>query len=381
MSPYKISVTFSRLRSWLAIVVCTCTALSAAETQAQVVTPTAEALSALDTYIEEYLAANNVPGALVAVASRSRLLHLQTYGYANVELSVPVVERTVFEIGSISKQFVAAATMLLVEENKVALEDPVHRFLPYLPSEWLGVTVRQLLNHTSGIPDYEEIRSYDVYRFRMTPEDVIHIANSRPMDFVPGTGWYYSNTGYFLLSMLVERVEGKPLGAVLQDRIFKPLSMASTRMADPERIIPHRAAGYWVNKADELINRPATETSSTLGAGGLLSSAEDLAKWDAALNANDLLAEASRNAMWAATILPDGRDTEYGFGWRVTPYLGLESQSHTGQVAGFNANFARFPAQEIAIIVFMNRYRVNSSPLKSAVLHTFMPSLGPVPVQ
>lgn len=351
----------------------------AVQSFAQIVPPSDEMLAALDETIESYLKENNIPGGLVAVASRGEIIHLRNYGLANVELAVPVSERTVFEIGSISKQFVSAAAMLLVEEGKLALDDPIHRHLPGLPSEWLGVTVRQLLNHTSGIPDYEEIRTYDVYRFRLTPEEVIQIAHSRPMDFAPGTGWYYSNTGYFLASMIVERIEGRPLGQVLASRIFEPLEMTQTRMADPEAIIQHRAAGYWVNKVGELINRNPTETSSTLGAGGIVSTAHDLAKWDAALYGDKILSAGSKKTMWTAAVLPGGEDTEYALGWRVTPYEGLRSQNHSGQVAGFVANFARFPDQEAAIIVFMNRYRVSSNYLKMAVLHTFMPGLGPVP--
>jgi len=247
--------------------------LGAAEVSAQVVQPSADALAELDRRVEAYLDEANIPGGLVAVASRGRIVHIKPYGLANVELAVAVTDSTVFEIGSISKQFVSAAAMLLVQEGKLGLDDPIHRYLPDLPSEWLGVTVRQLMTHTSGIPDYEEIASYDIYRFRLTPEEVIRIAHSRPMDFAPGTGWYYSNTGYFLLSMIVERIEGHPLGRVLESRIFGPLGMTQTRLADPEAIIRHRAAGYWVNKVGELINRNPTETSSTLGAGGILSSA------------------------------------------------------------------------------------------------------------
>jgi len=298
---------------------------------------------------------------------------------ANVEHSVPVAEHTVFEIGSISKQFAAAAAMLLVQEGKLGLDDPIHRYLPDLPSEWLGVTVRQLLTHTSGIPDHEEIRTYDVYSFRLTPEEVIQAAHSRPMDFAPGTGWYSSNTGYFLLSMIVERVEGRPLGQVLESRIFGPLGMTQTGMTDPEAIVPHRASGYWVNKAGELINRNPTETSSTLGAAGIQSTALDLAKWDEALYGDQLLSAGSKATMWTPVILPNGESTEYGFGFALRPYKGLRSQSHGGQVAGFVANFSRFPDQEVAIIVFLNRYRVSSHRLKLAVLHTFMPSLGPIP--
>jgi CubicO group peptidase (beta-lactamase class C family) len=354
-------------------------ACSAANTSAQIVQPSAAALTRLDETIEAYLENNNIPGGLIAVVSRGEVVDLRTYGMANVELAVPVSAQTIFEIGSISKQFVSATAMLLVEEGRLDLDDPIHRYLPDLPSEWLGVTMRQLLNHTSGIPDYEEIRSYDVYRFRLTPEDVIRIAHSRPMDFAPGTGWYYSNTGYFLASMIVERIEGRPLGQVLESRIFGPLGMTQTGMTDPESIIPNRAAGYWVNKAGELINRNPTETSSTLGAGGVRSTAQDLAKWDAALYGDGLLSDRSRQVMWTPAILPNGEDTEYALGWRVTPYNGLRSQNHSGQVAGFVANFARFPDQEAAIVVFMNRYQVSSNYVKTAVLHTFMPSLGPIP--
>lgn len=346
---------------------------------AQIVLPSATALAEMDRYIESYMVENNVPGALIAVASRGEIVHSQRYGLANVELDVPVAYDSVFEIGSISKQFVTAAVMLLHEEGRIGLDDSIHHYLPYLPSEWLGVTIRQLMTHTSGIPDYEEIRTYDVYRFRMTPEDVVKIAQSRPMDFKPGTGYYYSNTGYFLLSMIVERIEGHPLGAVLQSRIFDPLNMRQTRMANPEDIIANRVSGYWVNKNGELINRGATETSSTLGAGGLLSSIHDLSKWDEALYGDEFLSDESKREMWTPVVLPNGVNTEYGFGWRVTPYRGLASQSHSGQVAGFVARFSRYPGDEFAVIVFMNRYRVSSNALHLAVLHTFMPKLGPRP--
>ena len=343
---------------------------------AQIIEPSDEQLSNLDQRIENYLSSSNIPGALVAIASRGQIIHLETYGLANVELSVPVTDNTVFEIGSISKQFVSTAVMLLAQDNKLELDDPIEKFIAGIPSEWLGVTVRQLLTHTSGIPDYEEIASYDIYGERLTPEEIIEIAHSRPMDFAPGTGWYYSNTGYYLLSMIVERVEGQPLGQILKTRIFDPVGMTQTRLADPEAIIEHRAAGYWINKTGELINRRPTETSSTLGAGGILSSVYDLAKWDEVLYGNELLSADSKTQMWERTQLPNGERTRYGFGWFVNPYNGLPRQYHGGQVAGFVAQFARFSEQEISVILFMNRYRADTRPVWRDVLHTYMPSLG-----
>ena len=333
--------------------------------------PSADKLDKLDQQFQAFLTEQNIPGGLVAVASRGKIIHLKPYGMANVELAVPVSDKTVFEIGSISKQFVAAAALLLVEEGKLKLDDPVHKYLPYLPSDWMGVTMKQLLNHTSGIPDYEEIRSYDAYRFRLTPEEIIKIAHSRPVDFMPGQGWYYSNTGYFLASMVIERIEGRPLGQILQNRIFGPLEMAHTRFADPEAIIANRAAGYWVNKVNELINRNPTETSSTLGAGGLLSNAEDLAKWDAALYGDTFLSAESKAVMWTPAILPNGESTNYGLGWSVTPYKGLTTRRHSGQVAGFTAFFNRFPEQDLTFIVFLNRYRIRGR-IDGAIMDTFL---------
>jgi len=193
------------------------------------------------------------------------------------------------------------------------------------------------------------------------------------MDFEPGTGWYYSNTGYFLLSMIVERVDGRPLGQVLQNRIFGPLGMTQTGMADPERIIPHRAAGYYVNGTGDLVNRDATQTSSTLGAGGIVSSVHDMVKWDEALYGTELLSAASKKAMWTPATLPDGESTGYAFGWGVGEYRGGRRISHNGMVAGFVADFFRLPDEEMAIIVFANRYRVSSSRIRDMVLATFLP--------
>jgi CubicO group peptidase (beta-lactamase class C family) len=340
----------------------------------QVIEPTKEDFVKLDAKIEAFMEKINVPGVQYSVASRGKIIYQKSYGMANVELSVKVNEHSVFEIGSISKQFVTAAVMLQHEEGKIGLDDPIHNYLAYLPSEWLGVTVRQLMTHTSGIPDYEEIRTYDAYRYRFTPEEIIKIAHSRPMDFEPGQGYYYSNTGYFLLSMIVERVDGKPLEKALYSRIFGPLGMASTGLANPEDIIKNRASGYWVNKVGELINRNPTETSSTLGAGGILSSAHDLALWDNALHGTVFLSAASKKEMWTSAKLPSGKETGYGFGWNVRDFKGLKSQGHSGQVAGFIAYFQRFPEQGVSFIIFMNRYRARNT-LRDDVITTFMPSL------
>ena len=342
-------------------------------------------LAQVEGIIANYLKDEGAPGALVAVLADGEVIHTLTYGFANVELGVPVSDSTVFEIGSISKQFVAAVVMMLVEENRIGLDEPIHTYLAGLPGEWLGVTVRQLLTHTSGIPDYETIAGYDIYQHRLLPDEVIKIAHTRPMDFEPGTGWHYSNTGYYLLSQIVERIEGRPLQEVLHARIFKPLGMHQTSMADPETIIAHRASGYWVNRSGDHINRPAIEPSSTLGAGGLVSSAHDMAKWDVALQGDALLTAASKSEMWTPVRLPNGEPTrwpwgdtaDYGFGWEVTTYRGRKLQTHSGQTAGFVAQFMRFPEQELAVVAFVNRYDMGAWPPARAMADYVIPGLAP----
>lgn len=353
--------------SLIAVFLCATTA------SGQIARPSNEALKKFDDTVQAYLKKNNIPGALVGIASKGELIAQRSYGLANVEHRVPVSDSTVFEIGSISKQFVVVATMQLVEEGTLDLDDTIHTYLPGLPGEWLGVTIRQLMTHTSGIPDYEEIRTYDVYRFRLTPEDVIRIAQSRPMDFAPGTGWQYSNTGYFLLSMIVERVDGKPLGDVLGTRIFKPLGMNQTRMTDPEDIIPHRASGYWVDRNGALINRNPTETSSTLGAGGILSSLHDMIKWDFSLYGDALISNESKAEMWTPVKLPDGRTINYGYGWEVYSENGRSIIGHSGMVAGFVADYARFPEWEAGVFVFLNRYEVSSFYLVNELIKIYLP--------
>ncbi|WP_417450278.1 serine hydrolase domain-containing protein [Kordiimonas sp.] len=320
--------------------------------------PDAQAIKTLHVDFEDKLKELNIPGGLIAVYQDGKILHIKPFGLANVELDVPVTEDSVFEIGSISKQFTAAAVMMLAEEGKLALDDPIGKYLPGLPGEWMPATIRQLMLHQSGIPDYEEIRSYDVYRFRLTPEEVIKIAHSRPMDFAPGTGFYYSNTGYYLLSMIVEQVEKKSLRDVLKARIFDPLKMTHTRFADPAAIIKHRVEGYWENKVGELINRNPTEYSSTLGAGGMLTSAADMAKWDAALNGDRLLSGKWKAEMWTSGKLPDGTETNYGYGWDLKPYgENHTARTHSGQVGGFTAFYARLPDEGLSFMLFINRYQ------------------------
>lgn len=334
--------------------------------------PEPDELAALESRIRARLESNNIPGATVAVVRRGEVIYGATFGLADVESHTPVTDSTVFEIGSVTKQFAAAATLQLVAEGTLDLEASIHAYLDWLPGEWRGVTVRQLLNHTSGIPDYEAIAGYGIYDRRATAQEIVTIAQSRVVDFPPGTGHEYGNTGYYLLGLILEAVEGRPLGDVLERRIFAPLGMTATRMADPEAIIPNRAEGYYQDRNRTLVNTPTSNPSATLAAGGLVSTVADLARWDAALYGTDVLTDEMKRLMWAPTVLPDGRTVEYGFGWRVEPYRGRTQQYHYGMTHGFSANLTRLPDDSLTVIAFANRYREDLGRIVVPVLDLFL---------
>lgn len=334
--------------------------------------PTADEITALEARIRARLESNNIPGATVAVVRRGDVLYVGTFGLADVESHTPVTDSTVFEIGSVTKQFAAAVTLQLVEEGALELDTPIHAFLDWLPGEWRGVTVRQLLNHTSGIPDYEAIAGYGIYDRRATAQEIVAIAQSRVVDFPPGSGFEYSNTGYYLLGLILESVEGRPLGRILERRIFTPLGMASTRMADPEAIIPNRARGYYQDRNRTLINIPASHPSATLAAGGLVSTVGDLARWDAALYGTAVVGEEMKRLMWAPTVLSGGRRVDYGFGWRLEPYDGRTQRYHYGMTHGFIANLTRLPDDDLTVIALANRYREDLGRIVVPVLDLFL---------
>ena len=252
---------------------------------AQLIRPTADALDVMDQRIRARMADENIPGVLIGVASRGQLVHVQTYGMANVELRVPVSDSTVFEIGSISKQFVTTAIMLLVEDGRLGLDDSIHEYLPDLPSEWLGVTVRQLLTHTSGVdPDRRPLTQEELdqlpgfqNRGRLTLEESILRRANLPLNFQPGERWQYgSSTNY--VALLVQRISGQNMDDFLRERIFEPLGMYDTYYNVPESKVDRTAAVYSPGEDGKIKLRRAPEYRETKyfgGVAGLSSTAAD----------------------------------------------------------------------------------------------------------
>jgi CubicO group peptidase (beta-lactamase class C family) len=328
----------------------------------------------IDEYVAKQMLRQQIPGLSLAVVRNGRILKLQGYGFADLELKVPVTPETVFEIGSITKQFVAAAIMTLVEQGKINLNDPAAKVLPDLPAAWREVTIQQLLTHTSGIPDFEEILGYGAYRTPTTAQQVIAVAAAKPMDFPPGTGWHYSNTGYYVLGLIIEKVSGEPYVTVIEKRILRPAGMTRTRSSTPAEIIPGRASGYAV-EGGRIENRDPVQPTAVGAAGDLVSTTGDLTKWNAALDAQSVLAHESYARMWADQPLADGTLSGYGFGWFVSPVRGHRVQEHSGGTAGFSSDILRLPDDRVAVIVLTNSYSANPVGMAGHIARLLVPDL------
>jgi CubicO group peptidase (beta-lactamase class C family) len=328
----------------------------------------------IDDYIVMQMRRQQIPGLSLVVVQDGRVVKQQGYGFADLEQQVPVTPDTVFEIGSITKQFVAVAIMTLVEQGKVNLDEPASRYLPDLPSTWREVTVRQLLTHTSGIPDFEEILGYGAYRTPTTAPQLIAVAAARPLDFAPGTQWHYSNTGYYLLGMIVEKVSGTPYGALIEKRILEPAGMTRTRSSVPTEIIAGRASGYALEDG-RIVNRDAVQPTAVGGAGDLVSTTGDLVKWNAVLDARSVLATESYAQLWANQALADGSPSGYGFGWFVSPARGHRAQEHSGGTPGFSSDILRLPDDRVTVVVLTNSHDANTIGMASHIAAQFVPSL------
>ena len=306
---------------------------------------------AVDKFVQNQMAEEHIPGVAIAVVKDGKVIKTKGYGVASVEFNVPVTTETVFEIGSVSKQITAAAIMLLVEDGKINLDDKISKFLPDTPEAWKDVTVRHLLTHTSGVKSYTSIGGFQLSkRYKVT--DFIKELKPQPLDFEPGSDYKYSNSGYSLLGYIIESAAGKNYWEFLRERIFQPLKMNKTADRDPQFIIRNRATGYeWEN--GRLVGRDY-ELTDLFSAGAIVSTVEDLAKWNIALRDETILKNSSKNESWKPFVLNSGKENFYGFGWGISDFRGQHLISHGGQTAGFAANNSRYVDENLSVIVLTN---------------------------
>lgn len=315
--------------------------------------------SEVDALMHAY--AGDVPGASVLVLRDGEPILRRSYGLANVEEHVAATPAVNYRLASVTKQFTAAAILLLAEDGKLKLNDPIRKWLPTLPDAADAITIRQVLSHMSGLIDYEDVIP-PAMTAQLHDADVLKILESQNRTyFPPGTGYRYSNSGYSLLALIVGRASGKDFASFLRERIFKPLGMNNT-VAYEEGIstVVNRAFGY--SEANGSWARTdQSQTSAVLGDGGIYSSIDDLAKWDAALYDERLLSAESRKLAFTPVTPTDDPAVEYGMGWRITG----ETLWHSGETMGFRNVIVRYPQRHMSVIVLTNRN--DPEPYKTAL--------------
>jgi CubicO group peptidase (beta-lactamase class C family) len=298
---------------------------------------TPEQVASIDRFVAAEMGREHVPGLAIGIYSRGQILLAKGYGLANVELNVAVKPETVFQSGSVGKQFVSAAIMMLVEEGKIALDDSIVKYFPSAPKSWEAIQVKNLLSHTSGLAEYESEERIGpkgpfYLRLDFTEDELVEKVESLPVEFKPGERWNYRNTNYLLLGVMIHKLTGSFYADYLQARIFKPLGMSSTRLISEVDIIPNRSSGYELHD-DKLQNQSwVSPTFDSTADGTLYFNVMDLAKWDEALYETKLLKQSSLDQIWTVFPLNDGKPNpgDYGFGWRISSVNGHKVIGHGG---------------------------------------------------
>jgi D-alanyl-D-alanine carboxypeptidase len=297
-----------------------------------------------------------VAGISVAVARDGRVVLARGYGMANLEHAVPATPDTVFHIASISKNILSAVVLRLVDEGKLRLDDDVTNYVPEAPTHGEHVTLRHLLNHTSGISSFTSLpTAADNERFDLTHKQVLELIQDRPPDFSPGTSWRYDNSAFYLAGMVVERVTKQEYGAYVREHVFQPLGMASTSLCDARMVVPHLASGYEVDHG-QLVNAALISWKLPFAAGAVCATATDLLKWEAALDDGRVVGPSSLALMRTPTTLADGTKIDYGLGTRLGLLDGHRVLGHTGSGGGFTTVLESFPDDHLTIVVLTNTF-------------------------
>ena len=333
---------------------------------------------AIDEYAREQMTRMRFPGLALAVVREGAVVTTRAYGSADLAGKTPVKLDTVFEIGSISKQFTAMAVMMLVEEGKISLEASIATYLPDVPEPWRPITVRHLLTHSSGIREYLS----DPDLAKEVHEAGDHAAVARlltgrlPLDFAPGATWAYSNSGYLLLGHIVERASETPYWDFMKARVFEPAGMLSTRSSDAGAKIRNRARGYaWTGERFEV--RPPVPLKA-FAAGAIVSTIQDMAKWEAALHAGRLLSKGSYETMWTPLRIERGAPPpfSYGFGWVIDAHHGGKVVLHSGGTPGFSSAIRRHIKEGVTVIVLANQGDRIIDPLAVDIAGLAVPELA-----
>src|ERR1044071_5299964 len=304
----------------------------------------------------------------VLIGRNGKVLFQKAYGSANREWNIPNTTQTRFRIASLTKQFTAAAILILQDRGQLKVRDPISRYLADLPSEWRQVTIHQLLTHPSGLPEYTSPPEIErtLNLTGATPQQLIDLVKHQPMLFSPGTKLHYCNTGYLLLGMIIEKVSGLDYATFLKRNIFNPLQLNQTGYDIRSDILPQRASGYWMRNG-RVENAGYVDASIPFAAGGLYSTVGDLYKWNEALATGRLLSVESRRAMF--TPYPEAQlsGMHYGYGIVIAEKFGELRYYHGGGIQGFASAIERYPRSNICVVVLSNEEEVKSWELSASL--------------
>lgn len=330
----------------------------------------ADLAARVDAIAARHLQRPGAVGLSVGIARGGTVLLERGYGLADAEFDVPADAATMFRIGSVTKQFTAALVMRAVERGELALADPLSRFVPDFDTGEHVVTVRQLLNHTSGIKSYTDLGPewQAKWPLELSDAELLGLVAGKPFDFAPGTDWHYNNTGYYLLGMVLAKVHGKPYAQVVVDELSRPLGLTRTRYDSNQELIKNRAQGYSFRRG-VLANDEVLGMSQPGAAGGLLSTGGDLVRWSMALGGGKVVQPESLALMCTPTVLPDGKDTGYGFGLMIGEFAGRRCIRHGGGIHGFNSMLLWLPDDDLHVAVVSNGERVPSNRVADDIVY------------
>ncbi len=307
----------------------------------------------VDDYVRAQLGPRHLPGVSLAVIKDGRIVKAAGYGLASLELNAPASERTVYEIGSISKQFTADAVLLLAEDGKLSLDDPLSKYLQRTPPHWSAITLRHVLTHTAGLPDFDTGNIGFSYRREYSEAEFVDLLAARPLDFAPGERWNYTN-GFPLLGIVIERASGMPYADFVRTRIFDRLGLASARFKSSTDVVPHRADGY-LFKEGAYRHGEALRPALIAPNGGVMINVLDFAAWDIAVTSGRLLSAASMAEMTTPVRLSNGRTVGHGLGWFMDQFNGHRFGAHWGTtVTGHSAVIRRYDNDRVTVIMLAN---------------------------
>lgn len=294
----------------------------------------------------------NEPGVVALVAKAGKPVYRQAFGMADLENKVPMRPEHVFEIGSITKQFTAVSILMLMEQGKLALNDPLTRFIPDYP-KGDQITIHHLLTHTSGIKSYTSMEAWTKrWREDLSPQQMIDIFKNEPMDFAPGEKWSYNNSAYFILGYIIEKASGSTYAEFLEKNIFTPLGLKNTYYGSQSRIIANRAQGY--QKQGDFVRAEYLSLTQPYSAGSIMSTVDDLLTWQMAINANRLVKKETIQLAFTPVKLNNGQVQEYGYGWGIGSINGSATQEHSGGIFGYATNEIYLPKEDMYVVLLSN---------------------------